>query len=288
MFVSDNTVAKLFGYLSDGISDQYDEREALNVTQLCFEELLGLSRIDLVMNADTRLSESEILKIHHCLKELKSGRPVQHVIGYTHFCDLKIEVNEHVLIPRPETEELVAWVKESVDAKFPTILDLCTGSGCIALALKKFKPSSVMHASDLSKEALDVAYGNSISNALEIQFHQGDILQGQPEIAGLDVIISNPPYVSDEEREELHSRVLEHEPHMALFSPGDPLKFYRVIAGYSLSQLNPGGQLFFELSVNYADQIADIVRGAGFEEVEVRDDINGRPRMLRAKNPTKP
>lgn len=288
MFVTDNTVAKLFGYLSEGLSDQYDEREALNVAQLCFEELLGLSRIDLVMKADARLSESEIIQIHHCLKELKSGRPVQHVIGYTHFCDLKIEVNEHVLIPRPETEELVAWVIESVDAKFPTILDLCTGSGCIALALKKNWPSSVMHASDLSKEGLDVAYRNSISHVLEIQFHQGDILQGQPEIAGLDLVISNPPYVSEEEKGEMHSRVLEHEPHMALFSPGDPLKFYRVIAGYSLSQLNPGGLLFFELSVNYADQIADIVRDAGFEDVEIRNDINGRPRMLKAKNPAKP
>ena len=285
MFVSNNTIAQLFSYLSSGLSDQYDEREALNVTQICFEELLGLSRIDLVMKAEERLSESEILKIHHCLKELKKGRPVQYVIGYTEFYGLKIEVNESVLIPRPETEELVAWVVETVNSKYPAILDLCTGSGCIALALKHAIPDATVHASDVSKPALDVAYRNSISHALDVQFQEGDILQGQPELLGLDIIVSNPPYVGENERNTLHPRVLDHEPNLALFSSGDPLKFYRTIASYAATQLCPGGVLFFELAEKYAQDIAQIVDQAGLQNAEVRSDISGRPRMLRAQRP---
>jgi len=283
MFVTDNTIAQLFSYLSSGLSNQYDEREALNVTQLCFEELLGLSRIDLVMKAEDRLSESEILKIHNTLKELKKGRPVQHVIGYTEFSGLRIKVNEDVLIPRPETEELVKWVLDSVDSKWPTILDLCTGSGCIALALKHAVPNATVNASDVSKPALDIAYQNSIENALEIKFFEGDILEGQPEISGLDFIVSNPPYVGEDERDSLHPRVLNHEPNLALFSSGDTLKFYRSIASFAISQLNPGGWLFFELTEKYSHEIADIVGFAGFKHVEVRSDINGRPRMLRGQ-----
>lgn len=283
MFVSDNTVAQLFAYLSSGLSDEYEEREGINVAQLCFEELLGLSRVDLVMKAEERLSESEILKIHHALKELKKGRPVQYVIGYTEFCGLNIQVDENVLIPRPETEELVQWVVDTNTSKYPTILDLCTGSGCIALAIKHLIPSAKVHASDVSKSALDVAYKNSISLALEVQFREGDILDGQPELSGLDVIISNPPYIGEDERDSLHSRVLDHEPNIALISPGDALKFYRTIASYAATQLNPGGRLFFELTEKYASEILEIVELAGFPMVEVREDINGRPRMLRAE-----
>ena len=285
MFVSNNTIAQLFSYLSSGLSDQYDEREALNVTQICFEELLGLSRIDLIMKAEERLSESEILKIHQALKELKKGRPVQHVIGYTEFSGLRIKVNEDVLIPRPETEELVKWVLESLDSKYPTILDLCTGSGCIALALKHAVPNATVNASDVSKLALDVAYQNSIENTLEIKFLEGDVLEGQPEIYGLDFIVSNPPYVGEDERDSLHPRVLNHEPNLALFSLGDTLKFYRSIASFSISQLNPGGWLFFELNEKYSREIADIVELSGFGKVEVRSDINDRPRMLRGQKP---
>ena len=283
MFVSDNTIAHLFSYLSSGLSDQYDAREALNVTQLCFEELLGLSRVDLVMKAEERLSESEILKIHQALKELKKGRPVQYVIGYTEFSGLRIKVNEDVLIPRPETEGLVKWVLDSVDSKYPTILDLCTGSGCIALALKHAVPNAKVNASDVSKPALDIAYQNSIENALEIKFFEGDVLEGEPDISGLDFIVSNPPYVGEDERDSLHPRVLNHEPNLALFSSGDTLKFYRSIASFAIGQLNPGGWLFFELSEKYSHEIAEIVDFAGFEHVEVRSDINDRPRMLRGQ-----
>lgn len=282
MFVADNTVGNVFAYLSGGLADHYDEREVINVATLCFEELLGLTRTDLVLKAEDRLSESEILKIHACLKELKKGRPVQYVIGEVDFRGLRLEVNESVLIPRPETEELVQWVLDSTQHKFPHVVDLCTGSGCIALSIKKELPESRVTGTDLSSEALQVAYQNSVKNALDVQFTQGDILEGKPEISGVDIIISNPPYVADDESNTLHDRVLEHEPHMALFSPGDHLKFYRVISTYAYSQLNPGGQLFFELSEKYAANTAEIVEQSGLEEVELRDDINGRPRMLRA------
>lgn len=232
-------------------------------------------------DADERVSESELLRYNDFVKKLRAGVPVQYVTGYAWFMDLKIGVNTSVLIPRPETEELV---NDLITIELPgstVIVDACTGSGCIALAAKHYLPAAKVWAFDLSEEALKTARENAQNLDLEVEFFQADILQP---ISGLeaDVLISNPPYIPDSERATIENRVKEHEPEMALFCGDDPMTFYAALLERAKEILKSGGYLLAECHRDFAGKVAEMY-APYFTELSVNNDLSGNPRWVKGK-----
>lgn len=215
------------------------------------------------------------------LERLASGEPFQHILGYTEFCGLKLNVNKNVLIPRQETTELVEWI--TANEKSPNkILDVGTGSGCIALAMKKSFPQSEVWAVDKSKEALNIAQKNADETALFINFKELDMLTELDELSlDFDIVVSNPPYIMPSEKVDMTDDVLNYEPHMALFAPeDDPLIYYRAVAEFAKKCEST---LYFEINPLLSSQTCDMLIGVGFTEIEIKEDISKKPRMIRAK-----
>lgn len=216
-------------------------------------------------------------------EQLSAGRPVQYIIGKTEFCGEEFTVREGVLIPRPETEELVMWAREEAkEFPSPRILDLCTGSGCIAIALKKLIPAATVTAIDLSAEALKIAQENTTKLGADMRFLADDVLKGVPQLQNesFDIIVSNPPYIPISEREAMHINVTNFEPSMALFvEDSDPLIFYREIARIAKSRLSNRGALLFEIHELLADETLQMLQKEGFE-AELRHDFLNKPRMI--------
>lgn len=283
--LSDNTVGKLLEYTLGELAPVSDETESLNIACILFEHYFGWSRADLVIRAEERVSESEILHVHKTLLKLKEGQPVEYVVGNAVFGDLTLKVNEHVLIPRPETEELVAWmVSEEADQKH--FLDIGTGSGCIALGLAHGLKGAQITACDVSQEALTLARENGAALGLDVNWLGHDILNHkvsnlpQP----LQVIVSNPPYVLEKEKEEMQSRVTDWEPHVALFVPDeDPLLFYRHIIAAGKELLAKNGSMYFEIHEAFGRDIFDIFEQHGYGEIRLKQDLQGKDRMIKAK-----
>lgn len=249
------------------------------------EEVKGFSGTDLHLKAGEQLSDAELEKLNRFVMEIRSGRPLQYVLGYAWFCGMKFPVNENVLIPRPETEELCEWIIEvEKDKKELKILDIGTGSGCIAITLKKKFPRATVDAIDISGAALQVAIKNAELNQAEINFMRGDILSAK--FTGTikdkyDVIVSNPPYVRKSEMDSMADSVKLHEPHAALFvEDEDPLIFYRNIAAFAKTHLKQDGKLFFEINEVMGHQVANMLTIHGFKDVNVRKDISGKERMI--------
>jgi len=229
--------------------------------------------------------------INGMLHRLKKGEPLQHILGYAEFCELELRVSPDVLVPRPETEELVHWILEllrnadPVKSRAPLICDIGTGSGCIALALKKELPDSLIMGTDISPEAIEMARENAARHYLDVHFLVHDILSQQwpEEYTSPDIIVSNPPYIPLRERQNLEIRVSEFEPEMALFVPDDdPLLYYKVIAQKAYMQLKTNGNLFFEIHESFAEQVSSLIDGEGFSSIDIKKDINGKDRMLSA------
>lgn len=215
------------------------------------------------------------------LERLASGEPFQHILGYTEFCGLKLNVNNNVLIPRQETTELVEWI--TANEKSPNkILDVGTGSGCIALAMKKNFPQSEVWAVDKSKEALNVAQKNADETAIFVNFKELDMLTELDELSlDFDIVVSNPPYIMPSEKVNMTDDVLNYEPHMALFAPeDDPLIYYRAVAKFAKKCEST---LYFEINPLLSSQTCDMLLGIGFTEIEIKEDISKKPRMIRAK-----
>ena len=231
------------------------------------------------------IDPNEIIDIElgNVTEELSTGRPVQYIIGKTEFCGEEFSVREGVLIPRPETEELVMWTRdEAKEFPSPRILDLCTGSGCIAIALKKLIPAAMVTAVDLSIEALSIAQENATKLNADVRFLADDVLKGSPQLQNeqFDIIVSNPPYIPISEREAMHINVTKHEPEMALFvEDSDPLIFYREIAHIAQERLSKGGALLFEIHELLADETLQMLHNKGFE-AELRHDFLNKPRMI--------
>jgi release factor glutamine methyltransferase len=236
---------------------------------------------------DAKLTESELLQVVYLMKKLKTGMPIQYAIGKAYFMDLKLKVNEHTLIPRPETEELVSWVISEHDSgSAHNILDIGTGSGCIALALKKQIPDARVSACDISSNALGVAKQNAETLNLDIQFILDDVLHPVllKTMESFDIIVSNPPYVTDAEASSLHVNVRDFEPHQALFVPSnDGLLFYRHIISFAKEKLNSGGRLYVEINENFGEDIVGMLEKEGFSEIELKKDLNKKDRMIRAQ-----
>lgn len=281
-----HTLGQAFYDLKNELASIYDEREATAISHEILNHITGLSKLDRLMSKDEQLSELEELQYEEARKQLAAGRPLQYIMGKAWFMEQEYEVNEHVLIPRPETEELVHWIVE--DNKHNThisIIDVGTGSGIIPTSLKRAMPEADITAIDISEAALEVASRNATRDGAAIRFIGMDILdREQQNNTGLyDVIVSNPPYIPVSEKVNMHSNVKDHEPSIALFVPDDDaLLFYREIAQYGKTHLKPHGRIYCELEVNHAVETKLLFEQMGYVDVEIRKDMHDNWRMIKA------
>jgi release factor glutamine methyltransferase len=247
------------------------------------EFLHNLKRIDVSLHPDFEVSESDLEKWKTIISELKTEKPIQYITGEAWFYGLRFEVNENTLIPRPETEELVEWIVDGlkVKGKGQRVLDIGTGSGCIPITLKKEIPSAFVSAIDISEKALEMARKNAINNKVEINFIHQNILETESLDEKYDIIVSNPPYVRNLEKQEIKRNVLDYEPHLALFvDDSDALLFYRKIAQLALKSLAPNGKLFFEINQYLGNETVELLEQLGFKNIELRKDFVGNDRMI--------
>ncbi|MGB5610664.1 peptide chain release factor N(5)-glutamine methyltransferase [Eudoraea sp.] len=268
------------------LDEYYPKEEVDSMFYLMIEHYFGLERFILAIDPGIVITKEEEQIMFEGLSKLKNEQPIQYVLGETTFMDLKIMVNESVLIPRPETEELVNWVLEdfeNIDNNLK-VIDIGTGSGCIAISLSKLKPNIEATAMDISKSALEVAEKNALKNDVDIEFMQADILKIASLKENYDLIISNPPYVREMEKDKMHTNVLKNEPYLALFVPDkDPLLFYRPIAKLAKNSLNPNGVLYMEINQYLGEAVKLLLEEFSFSEIELRKDIFGNNRMIKAK-----
>lgn len=269
-------------YISD-LESFYEKKEAAHLLNILIKDLFGFSRTYLATNRDIRLSESEILLLHFAVKDLKKHKPVQYILGKAEFSGLTFELNESVLIPRPETEELVNLIVANEKREKLHILDIGTGSGCIAVSLEKKMEKAQVTAIDIDEHALKIAVANAARNESEVEFFQFDILDEREwsRVGMFDIIVSNPPYVTEIDRAEMQKNVLNFEPYLALFVPkNDELIFYRKICFFALKYLNPAGRVYFEINEKKASDIKVIMHNTGFEKVEIYKDFRSKPRFI--------
>ncbi|MFW0715504.1 peptide chain release factor N(5)-glutamine methyltransferase [Pedobacter sp. N23S346] len=262
----------------------YGEEEATALFGLSAEHVLGLSPVKLKMAKHTLATFVDLQKLLSILNDLKIGKPIQHILGVAHFYGSVFQVNENVLIPRPETEELVDWMindHATVRTQKLKVLDIGTGSGCIPISLKTYLPDFDVVGLDISPEAISVAKRNADLIGAGVEFIEANILTYQTDTK-FDVIVSNPPYIRELEKQQMHNHVLAHEPHLALFvTDDDPLVFYQAIADFALTNLNLNGRLYFEINEYLGAEMMEMLAGKGFKNIELRKDMQGKDRMIR-------
>lgn len=287
MHIPSNRVRDIERYIRTELDELYPEGELRMFTQMLFEAYMGWSTAQLLLHRDDTINQSDLLKFHWAVEDLKQYRPIQHIIGYTDFCDSRIAVSPDVLIPRPETEEIVLRATELLNDSGANVqegnfLDLCTGSGCIAIALAKQFPKAKIYAVDISTKALDLAQKNAERNHVAVEFVQSDILQETIALPcpTFDLIISNPPYIQEKERCNMERNVLEYEPSLALFVPDkDPLKFYRAIGLYALQHLTYKGLLILEINEHLGSATCQLLQSIGFV-TQLLQDFRGKDRSI--------
>ena len=267
------------------LSSIYDVGEVESFFYIILENKHQLKRIDLALNIDLKFSEIEIETWNEIVEKLKQQIPVQYILGTTSFYDLEFQVNNDVLIPRPETEELVSWILSNnpitESTNKPKILDIGTGSGCIAISLAKNIPNAAVYAIDVSENALATAKKNASTNKVKVIFIQENILKTENFQEKLDIIVSNPPYVRNLEKQEINKNVLDYEPHLALFvDDHDALIFYRKIAHLAQKNLSENGQLYFEINQYLGNEMVELLQKMHFKNIEIRKDIYGNNRMI--------
>ncbi len=285
----------------------YNEREAQAIVRTVLDALFGMSLTDICLGKVTQLSADDTTRLEKIMQRLEKSEPVQYVLGAEWFAGRLFDVAPGVLIPRPETEDLVKWAcdeakekekednskeergkeekevsKKGEEAPHPSILDIGTGSGCIAITVALALPQARVTAWDISTDALAIAAGNAHRLGASVRFEHQDALNAPDDEERWDVIVSNPPYICDRERADMSDNVLSYEPELALFVPdSDPLLFYRAIARYASKALKPGGRLLFETNTAYAHEVAQAMADEGFTAIEVRNDCFGKPRMVK-------
>ena len=285
----------------------YNEREAQAIVRTVLDALFGMSLTDICLGKVTQLSADDTTRLEKIMQRLEKSEPVQYVLGAEWFAGRLFDVAPGVLIPRPETEDLVKWTcdeakekekednskeergkeemevsKKGEEVPHPSILDIGTGSGCIAITVALALPQARVTAWDISTDALAIAAGNAHRLGASVRFEHQDALSAPDDEERWDVIVSNPPYICDRERADMSDNVLSYEPELALFVPdSDPLLFYRAIARYASKALKPGGRLLFETNTAYAHEVAQVMADEGFTAIEVRNDCFGKPRMVK-------
>ena len=292
MKTSSNLVRDCRKYYAGELEKLYGSDEANALIMILLEHYFNIDRMKIALEPDLRLSESELLTLHFAVKELLKNKPIQYILGETEFCGMRFLVDENVLIPRPETEEMVNMIVSCRDKAclVPTgynVLDIGTGSGCIAISLAKLLEDSAVTAVDVSEKALEVAKKNAEANEVNVTFIKDDILnpQNRDLLNGqFDIIVSNPPYVCESEKSEMRANVLDYEPSTALFvSDNDPLVFYRKILEFAQKALKPNGEVWFEINEKYGNETAELCHSEGFKNVEIIRDFRERERILRAR-----
>ncbi len=282
--MTNTTVKQIADYILQEIKPLYPEQETKAITFRIVQHILNFSQSEIYLKSETNVPKSAVLEIEKIVVALKKFEPLQYILGETSFYGLTFMVNKNVLIPRPETEELVDWIlKENGKAPLKAI-DLGTGSGCIAASIACNRPNWGMLAADISQEALDLARQNALLNNAQVSFIMEDMLNFSARLLNqqFNLIISNPPYVTDDQKEEMLPNVLEYEPHIALFAPGlDPLVFYRKIAAFASTNLDTGGYVYLEINEAFPEETSEIFKKEGFETI-LKKDINGKYRMLKA------
>lgn len=286
MFVSSNQLSAVKKYFQERLQAQFSSTEIKYMFTVVSEERLGISNAFMVLE-DVSLSESDLLFYRSVVKRLEANEPFQQIIGFTEFYGLKIYVSPAVLTPRPETEELVHLIISDFKARKEEvlkILDVCSGSGCIALALKNsFKQATVI-GYEKSTEAIQMAAKNAKALSLEVSFVEKDVLNEEWGIEKSEIIVSNPPYITDSERTLMHQNVLEFEPEMALFvTDENPLVFYRKIGEEALFRLSENGVLYFEINEHLGAETVALLQNIGYTSVELIQDLQGKDRMIRAR-----
>jgi release factor glutamine methyltransferase len=269
-------------YINSELTGLYPVSEIEGFTRIMFEAVCGWGFTDQIVKRHEKVSNADFEKMVGIVSRLKNYEPIQYILGETEFYGLNLIVNPAVLIPRPETEELVQWITKSKLPGESVILDIGTGSGCIALAIKSRLKNSDVFGTDISEKALDVARLNAFKNNLDVVFFQADILKWEEfEWKNYDVIVSNPPYIRESEKGQMNSNVLDYEPENALFvSDRDPLVFYHSIATFAEIYLAKNGILFFEINENLGSEINEMLVDLGLNDIEIRKDINGKNRMI--------
>lgn len=274
-----NKVSTLKEFALQRIGEVYDAREARNVVNELFRHYLNFSAADLVVKANDTVSESQMLLIYKAAKRIAQHEPLQYVLGSAYFFGMDLHVNNSVLIPRPETEELVRWILETIKPNNHSVIDIGTGSGAIALALKKAQPNWSVCGVDVSKEALQVAQRNSTESQLEVEWKEVDILVENLPEGNWNCIVSNPPYIPVSEGNEMRTSVVQHEPHLALFVPeNDPLLFYRRILELA-NNCETVRQVFFEIHENYSNETFALGESMGWKG-ELKKDLQGKDRFI--------
>jgi len=267
---------------NESLASVYTTVEIDSIFFQLMEHVLNIGRAEIILKINTELDQGILNDVVHFMNRLEKKEPIQYVIGQTSFAEIPIHVNHHVLIPRPETENLVYWITSREPYNL-AILDICTGSGCIAFALENHINARVT-AWDISNKALTVAKQTAASIGSNVSFSQVDILKQTQTQDRWDVIVSNPPYVLEEEKSQIHANVLEYEPHLALFSSKeDPIQFYRAVIQFANLHLNPGGRLYFELNPNTAKAVISLLKTMDFVDIVVENDMQNQTRMLVAK-----
>ena len=268
--------------IHEGLVNVYSDGEIKALTRIIATELLGVSQMAFYLKDDITLTTEQEALLGNAIERLQKREPIQHILGYSDFCGLRFKVTPATLIPRPETSELVEWIASEATGN-ESILDIGTGSGCIAVSLASKMPQSTVTAWDISNDALSVATENSKANNSNVEFKHVDILEYQPTGEQFNIIVSNPPYIKENEKEAMHANVLDWEPHTALFVPdSDPLLFYRTIAEKGLALLKPGGKLYFEINRAHGKETMEMLAALDYTNIELRKDFADNDRMIRA------
>ena len=271
--------------IRDALKGYYPDSEALALAKMLLVEVFGFSTLELYGGKDKEFSEKHRSVLTEMIRRLQKNEPIQYIIGIESFFGLTFEVNPNVLIPRPETQELVSWIIEDYQSDDSVrILDIGTGSGCIPISLGKQLSKAEVESWDISEGALEVASRNCERNGVKVLLRQKDVLKATPEGNLYDVIVSNPPYITNKEKVEMESNVLDWEPSLALFVPDeDPLLFYRKIAHLGCDMLKEGGSLYFEINRAYGEETILMLKELGYAQIELKKDSWGNDRMIKAK-----
>ncbi len=281
-----NTIKDIRTYLISELKNIYPENEITAITNHLLKTHFGLNRLQILTNSSTAVTKEMTNSIIRLTNELKTGKPLQYILGETFFYDCIIKVNKDTLIPRPETEELVDLIVKENKGFCGKIVDFGTGSGCIAVALGKIFPASCVTGIDISEAALEIARSNAALNKVKANFFKGDVLNPDFQtLAGTDIIVSNPPYVLESEKVHMHINILGFEPHQALFVPdNDSLKFYKAITGIATNIFNKKGRIYFEINERKGTEIHNMLLNEGFMDIKLMKDLNGKDRFIRGEH----